>query len=123
MDKISLSQELKNYIRFAHLKFTRETTLPKSKPMDSYKFNSAFLSKREQDNLYGLYLFMRCHTEISDEALQDIISDDETQLKTLRALSKEHHGLVSNIRNYGYNNICNSIVRNRKLRSFSNLLK
>ena len=120
MDLVKLSGDLKRYIRFANLKFTENQTEGKPSTSNySYKYNSEFLTRREQDNIYGLFLFMRCNINISDTQLQSIINDEANQFTTLQALTKEVHGLIPDLRLFGYNSVCNSIIKNRKLKKSS----
>lgn len=117
MDRYTVCQQLKNYIRFANLKFSDTTKNQQGQPQETYKYNTAVLTKREQDNIYGLYLFMMCNPEVGDEVLNSLINDDATQLRTLKSLGNEFPGLVNNLRAYGFNTMCNSIAQARKLNS------
>lgn len=115
MDTTTLSRQLKNYISYAHVKFTNTSPDAKRKQSYNYRFAPEYLSPKEQDNIYGLYLFMRCNPQVTNEELKKAINDEANQFRTLKSLSREFHVLVDYLRSDGYDKICTAIVKTRKL--------
>ena len=113
MDNKTISNQLRNYISYAHAKFANASPAAELTPSTNYRFNTSFLSAREQDNMYGLYLFMKCNPQITNEMLKTVIYDETNQFKTLKALCQEFHVLVQYLRADGFDKLCTSIVKTR----------
>lgn len=115
MNNTTISIQLKNYISYAHARFNNASPATQGNTSTSYRYNTAFLSAREQDNMYGLYLFMRCNPQVSIDTLKAVIYDETNQFKTLKALCKEFHVLIEYLRADGFDKLCTSIVKTRSL--------
>lgn len=119
MNNKTISNQLRNYIGYAHAKFANASPATKLTPSTNYRFNTSFLSAREQDNMYGLYLFMKCNPQITNEELKAVIYDETDQFKTLKTLCQEFHVLLQYLRADGFDKLCTSIVKTRALKNTS----
>lgn len=126
MNKPDYRAELEHLIDHAHsifnVKSSNLTTDPFAQTERKYLYNVLYLDKTEQDNICGLYFFIRKHPELSELQIKKIVSRNKDTFPALQFLFFESKNLISSLKTLGFNNTCSNIVKDRMLLQSNNNL-
>jgi len=126
MEELEYCQELQHLIKHAHNMFNIKTSNtennPQAKTIHKYPCNVLYLDKTEQDNICGLYLFMRKHPELSKQEIKRLINRNNRTFPALQFLIRDINGLIDSLQVSGFKKTCTNAVKDRMLKSAINNL-
>ena len=109
MDQISLRMKLEECIEAANANTYLKNTKALTTSAKALKYLSEFLSTKELNNLYGLYLFMENNPEVSDILIENAILNN-SRLKTLKDLYHENNNLLLLCKQFEFGLACKLIA-------------
>ncbi len=120
MDNLEIYKlKLKHYIRIGNQLLApkhSEVVAQDGFEHESYGFDDDILSKPEQDNIYGLRLFMNNYPNLTDAQITKIINSFPKDFKILQILLQEDYKFVARLRANGFYHTCPLIIQDRKNR-------
>lgn len=117
MNESEYCKELKNLIKHAHSIFNGNKLNVSKTQLKShrYMFSASYIDKIDQDNICGLYLFMRKHPELSEKQIKSLVVKNFIAFKSLYFLIENVKDLIPSLKQFGFKQTCLNIVKDRML--------